>query len=391
MAPKKTATKRKSVIPAKTCGDCRSVILPTATYLRCDQCKESYHPICVQVDERVSRKLNRDNTAWLCPECEAEVNEDEEEDELDGDEIENSSMKAILAGIHKQLADLTHKCNDISSLKKQCTDISKSQQYLSDSHDNFIAQLKKCTDENKHMRNEITSLTTKCSLLSKELEQVKAQVNSHEQAKLSSNVLIRGIRLADDPQAAVHKIAALIEMQQELSKDITVKRITYPKRDPVLVVSFTDEQLKRKFVKEAKKKRISTQMFGYEGADKPVYVDEQLTRETFLLFKHAKELKTKGCKFVWIANGDIMIRTDESAPYIKITNKHQIDKIEKSLREAKRTDNKGERDKLLRSNANSKSTADNQHDKRSEKNEKKQTGKTKHTAEHSSDEYDDAN
>lgn len=339
------STKRKSIGAVKTCGDCGSVILPTSPQIRCDQCKKSFHSLCKKIDEKVCRKLARDKTPWHCDDCASDDEEDEEEEE----DIDTMSIKKILAAIQKQLTELTSKCNEISALKKKCNEISTSQQYLSDSHDTFITQIKQCTEENKHLRDEVTALTKKCSLLSNEMEQIKSQVNAHEQAKLSSKVLIRGIKVNDDPLDAVNKIATIIEMQGQIKDTVTAKRLTYQNREPVIVVEFNDEHLKRQFVKEAKKKRISTQMFGYEGEIIPIYVDEQLTRQTFLLFKYAKKLKKIGCQYVWIANGDIMARINATSQFVKITQKHQVDEMEKELltkpNEQKNTDNNNKKDK----------------------------------------------
>lgn len=339
MTKNKQSNKRKSTGAVKTCGDCGTVIEPTVSQIRCDQCKKSFHAECKNIAERVCRKLNRDKTPWLCDTYDDSAIDDPHDGENDeSEDFDNESFKGILTDINKKLSGLTKKCNDLPSLKKKCSDIAnecseiaKSQQYLSDAHDNLIAQIKRCTDENKQLRSEVTALTNKCSFLAKELDQIKSQVNTHEQAKLSYNVLVRGINIDDDPMQAVLKIATLIEMHEKIENSITVKRLSYQNREPVIVITFTDEQLKQQFVKEAKKKRISTLMFSYEGESKPIYVDEQLTRDTFLLFKYAKKLKKVGCTYIWIANGDIMSRVNSTAPFVKIKRKQQVDKIEREL------------------------------------------------------------
>lgn len=345
MAPKKPkdiqaskpTNNRKSVGPVKTCGDCGSVILPTAICIRCDQCKKSFHCVCKNIEERLCRKLNRDKTPWLCEECEvADDDGEDDEEEIDTE----TTMQQTLDAIRKQLSVLEAKCNDMTVLKKKVNEISTSQQFLSESYDDISTQLTKVTEENKNLRNDVNALTKKCSFLTKELEHMKSKVNMHEQEKLSSNVLIRGVQANEEPLAAVKKIATMVEMQNELDNVVTAKQITYENRDPAIVANFTDDNVKTKFVKAAKKKRIGTKMFGYAGDNKPVYVDEQLTRETFSLFKYAKQqLKHNGCQFVWISNGDILTRIEPSSPCVKITHKRQVDEIEKTLLLNKRQQN----------------------------------------------------
>lgn len=89
--------------------------------------------------------------------------------------------------------------------------------------------------------------------------------------------------------------------------------------------------MKNQFVREAKAKRISTQHFGYQGDPKPIYVDEQVTIDTFMLFKYAKQLNKIGCQYVWLANGRIMTRINSTARFARITHKQQVDEIEKEL------------------------------------------------------------
>lgn len=71
-------------------------------------------------------------------------------------------------------------------------------------------------------------------------------------------------------------------------------------------------------------------MYGYAGEPQPIYVDTQITRESFLLFKLAKNLKKIGVKFVWLSlDGDILVREKPNAPIISIKNAAQISEIEK--------------------------------------------------------------
>lgn len=84
---------------------------------------------------------------------------------------------------------------------------------------------------------------------------------------------------------------------------------------------------------------ISTQTLGYTGEPKPIYVDEQLTHETFILFKHAKNFKKSGYNYTWIANGDIMAWLNSTAPLVKITSKQQVDQKERDVFLKKQSDN----------------------------------------------------
>lgn len=354
-----TANKRKS-IGVKTCSDCGSVIASTTPQIRCEGCKKSFHTHCKNIDDRVYRKLKRDNTPWVCEQCDDEVEEEVQSES--GDNIELATLKSILVGIQKQLTELT----------KKHTDVVASQQFLSSAYDQLLAQVSECSKANKQLRSEITSLTTKYKTMSIEMEQMKTQSNTQQQKTLSSNVLIRGVIENDDPYAAVHKIAALIEMQEKIDDTVAVKRIKHDGKPSVIYVTFPNEETKQLFVREAKAKRISTQMLGYQGEPKPVYVDEQVTKDTFMLFKYTKKLKQIGCKYVWLANGHIMTRISSTSRFVRITHKSQVDAIERELL-LKRND--GESEKRETANATTSSTATTSADANKRKKTRKNTQK----------------
>lgn len=110
---------------------------------------------------------------------------------------EEQPLRRILAGINEKLAVLTTKSKEISTLNEiaaDCADIVKSQTFLSEAYEKLKQKWEKCSENNKQLRSEVTALTTKCTDLSRVLQQIKTQLNSNGQAKLSHNVLIRGFR-----------------------------------------------------------------------------------------------------------------------------------------------------------------------------------------------------
>lgn len=99
----------------------------------------------------------------------------------------------------------------------------------------------------------------------------------------------------------------------------------------MIIAEFNNTLKKNEFVKAAKKKRITSTMLGQEGEIKPIYVDEQLTRESYQLFSAAKGLKKIGMKHVWISQGDVLVREKDDSMVVKIQSQNQISEIEKKL------------------------------------------------------------
>lgn len=98
------------------------------------------------------------------------------------------------------------------------------------------------------------------------------------------------------------------------------------------MVKFKNETKRHEFVRAAKGKKISTAMYGYGGDARPIFVDPQLTRESFALFKHAKKLKKIGVAFIWISiNGEILIREKPNTAIVNIKTAAQVDEIEREI------------------------------------------------------------
>lgn len=303
------------------CADCTNVITSTEHQVKCSTCNAVYHAECENVSNREWSKINS-GRQWICSECNTESDDDDEG--LDNDE--NEDIRKMLAGISKKMDTLTKQQQEQT---KQTREVIKSQQFMSTKHDEIFAELKKYKEENKSLRCEVSSLTKKMSSMSLELEQIKAHQNRVDQTKLCGNVLIRGVKDSENAIEAVKKISSLIDFDEAVDDISSAKLIKSADKDPVIVVVFKDDDTKHKFVREAKKKRISSKMYGYDGDEKPIYVDEQLTKDTFLLFKYTKKLKKCGFRFVWLSRGSIMARETSDSAFIKISTNKQVDELEK--------------------------------------------------------------
>lgn len=220
----------------------------------------------------------------------------------------------------------------IEKVMKQHQELFESQKFISMQYDELIKELKKCVEANNNLKKELSAVSRKCIELNDVISLLKLKQNRHDQDKLNNNVIIRGIKENEDAGAALRKIAAISEVAL-LQGDVTsVRQQQYNNKCPVITAQFNCKEKKIQFVRAAKTKKISTQMYGYDGEPQPIYVDTQITRESFLLFKSAKELKKLGVRFVWLTiEGEILIREKPNDRIICIKNEKQIMEIQKSI------------------------------------------------------------
>lgn len=204
-------------------------------------------------------------------------------------------------------------------------DLSKSQQYLSNNHDDMLIEMKKINTDFQRTKGELKPVQNQYKNMAADIEDLKAKVNNGECDKLKGLVMIRGVPDDEDPLKVVSKIAKIVQI--DVKKDISAT--SWVKK--AVQVTFSNEEKKRAFIKAAKSKRISTTMYGCKGDEKPIYIDEPLTKHTYNLLNEAKKLKKYGVKFIWTSNGDVLMREKENDKVVKVRSEQHIDEIRRQI------------------------------------------------------------
>lgn len=128
------------------------------------------------------------------------------------------------------------------------------------------------------------------------------------------------IDISDDDIVHVTRIAK-INRQSDRPRSILVKLRSPRKRD-ILLAAVT------KFNKKNPKDKLSSQHLGLGGPGVPVFVAEHLTPENRSLHAAAR-IKAKGLayKFIWVRNGRIFVRKDETSQAIAIRCMDSLNRI----------------------------------------------------------------
>lgn len=299
----KSKQSKNSSKNSQKCDYCSEPINDSDIHIKCADCHCLYHIECVDMSKKQYRELKHKDK-WSC---------DNHDDDEDVDESQNDIVKKL------------------NSIAKQIHELTKSQEFFSTKHDDVIEQLKLIREENKNMRQEIASMKKQQHQMRGEIDQLKAKINIFEQNKTGDKVIVRGINKDEDAAEAVKKIAGIIGVVLDANDIVFANQSTAENKTPTITAKFSSQQKKTEFVKAAKKKRLSTQMYGYTGDSKPIYVDEQLTKYTYTLFAQAKQLKKAGIKHVWVSNGDVLYRQADDSPTKRIHSSTQINEIEKAI------------------------------------------------------------
>lgn len=295
MAPSKVKKNEIDEI-GLACSDCGKKMVAADKVIKCSRCSKQYHPSCRQISDRECRNILKDGN-WDCG----------------NHHVKKLSVDAKLDKILKELET-----------------VKKSQEFLSDSHDDLLLVIGKLGEENKSIKNEMRAMAERFKNLKSELDSLKTAAHTSEQTKISANVIVRGLSGAEDPMKAMIKIANIVDSPLETGDIVSAQAIKTADRSHILV-RFASNEKKKELMRSARAKRLGTVMFGYNGENKPIYIDEQLTKQSHYLLMRAKKLKAMGIKYVWVSNGDILVRCKDGDKVTKITSEEHIDNIEKNL------------------------------------------------------------
>lgn len=154
---------------------------------------------------------------------------------------------------------------DQKELAKEQKELSKSQQFLSDNYDKIVEEMKHHVETNSKLKQEVSTLSRKYALLSSTIENMKTNANEQEQTKIGLNVVVRGINGNENAGEANSNIAKIIDVGLSADDIASAKQVHKEGKDSSILVKFNTFGKKKEFVTAAKKKRISTNTYGYRG------------------------------------------------------------------------------------------------------------------------------
>lgn len=339
----RSQNKKRRTSFLQKCVTCDGNINNNDLFLKCCDCVAAHHIQCVNVDKKKYDKIKNKNN-WFCPEHDEEDDDTEEYQQQIGKKLDN--------------------------IVKQLKDITKSQEFLASKHDDVIDQLQQIREENKGARKEIASLKKQQQEMRKEIDELKAKVNIFEQYKTGDKIIVRGISKNEKATEAIQKIAGIVGVDLSPNDIVFANQSTAENKTPNITAKFSNQQKKVEFLKAVKSKRLSTQMYGYDGDSKPIYADEQLTKYTYTLFTQAKDLKKVGIKHVWVSNGDVLYRQNDDSQTKRIHSSFQIKEIEKAIMLSKhKATNTMSRKQSQASRSNINKNKANKNDKRKQTHE----------------------
>lgn len=211
----------------------------------------------------------------------------------------------------------------------------KSVQFLSNAYDEINQKMNSILSENVKLKSENIELKKNNDNLNEQLLKVKANVNDINQENLAKSVSIKGLTKLNESQVKenVFSLGNMANVQISECDINTVVQYSNENNSSIsTIVKFHSLEKRNIFLKEVKKQRVTQQVkISDKTVTKPIYINECLTRDNYLLLSAAVKLKRFGVKFVWTQNGNVLIRQNENKPIVRIKDMKHINAIEETL------------------------------------------------------------
>lgn len=305
------------------CKQCKEKIDIRGKIVICKgECKKTFHKRCARVSDLLYTEICTNKCKiWKCKDCETKPI---------SSSIQTTPSSPVIGMSPAHLTNSNHPqpSNDSTIIAKLETVI----------HQNTTMkhQIESLREELRSVVNEftekITYLQEENKELKRHLDSVNFRLNSIEQHKLKFNVEINGVTTKNNENLADY----VLELGRKVGVTVNNDNITsvYRKKHkakssstyPIIAV-FNNHNLKKTFVKNCRKiQNLNTSILGNEAIDKrPLYVNHQITNMSQFLLSKAKEMKKQGLfKYVWVGEGQVLVRKKDDDPPIIIRNLSQL-------------------------------------------------------------------
>lgn len=220
---------------------------------------------------------------------------------------------------------------ELAPIRAQLDAIEASASFTSSQFDDIAQKMKNMSQENKDLR-------AKCEGLHNTVVDLQARLNAMEQHMRNSNIEIQGVpeHRTENVVTLVNQIAQVVSYKLSDADIITCSRVAslnkQTKRPRSIVVKLRSPRCRDEFYsavskynKSNPKSKLNSGLVGIAGDRVPIYVSEHLSPANKALHAAAR-LKGKelGYRYVWVRNGQIFMRKDDSSRFIHIKNEQTL-------------------------------------------------------------------
>ncbi|KAJ2944059.1 hypothetical protein O0L34_g8396 [Tuta absoluta] len=258
------------------------------------------------------------------------------------DEILTKHNNAMTAQLKQLKLDLETKVTGLhedfkASLKLDLDFIKSELKQVSANQDKLASDQNVLVERTDVIESNVATNTAEVSNLKNQISNLQSDLNSVLQRDRLQNLEISGI-----PDKAKENLTTyMINIGKFIDVVVTSQDIDYitraqprtknPNRPKTIIVKLKSRLIKDSIISAARgKQKILTSDIGITTSGEPVqiFINEHLTPSNKLLYLQArKKKKLANCEFVWVRDGKIFARKNETSPVIPIRSPIDLEKI----------------------------------------------------------------
>ncbi|XP_045777094.1 uncharacterized protein LOC123875358 [Maniola jurtina] len=334
------------------CAGCLKDITSDRRSMRCFLCEKYYDLSCCGLSDMQYKKLNAaTKTTWKCPTCQARLrsggdNSDTPirstskstssvtQPDLDAyiaesvNKIISSTMGSIILDV------LSRELKPIKSDMALLKDIQHSISYVSNELDDIKKSFTLLKDENaklikvnEDLKVTVNDLNTRLCILEQHSRENNLEINGIPENK-SENLVNTLQQMGNIISHPIQENVILsctrvrkLDPSTDRPRSVIVKLPNTKTRDSILAAV-------AKFNKNNPNDKLSSKHLGYGTTKSPVFVTEHLSPYFKALHAETRRLaRDKGYRYIWIRNGRIFIRKNDTSPAKQIRDKESLKSI----------------------------------------------------------------
>uniref|UniRef100_A0A8D8ZBT7 Zinc finger PHD-type domain-containing protein n=1 Tax=Cacopsylla melanoneura TaxID=428564 RepID=A0A8D8ZBT7_9HEMI len=313
-----------------SCSRCEdSLILEDA--IKCSMCENSMHYGCGSMTETSFRKLGKERKlVWKCPDC--KMKKDTTTKTQSTTIISGSAAGGVGGGSsdgsdgHKSgngESALMEQFNKLANeLRASMSELERSVQYASNQSDSMLTEFQELKKTFQDLQKNQQDLMNENVVLKKTVKDLKNQVHEVDQRSLDHNVEINGVPETIQEERVLPLLCDAMNIPAPDVSHYTVKRsrVGAPGRIKPVHVQFESKYTRNQILKASKGFKPKASHITKDPKDTGnVYVNEELTPHNRELFFNANKIKKeKQFRYLWVAEGKILLKKSDQARTIRI-------------------------------------------------------------------------
>lgn len=296
------------VMASKQCRACHKNI-GRRIKLQCGRCSGYFHLDCGNVSEVDARLMQAEKTTWTCNDC-------------DTQRSRRSSM--FIPSPKTNGDDMTELKNMIRELQTEVREVKRSMDFINEKYE----EEKK---RNKIMSDMFAEISQDNQILKERVHKLESVLNNQNLSKIKQNLCISGFPLNGDNKKAspddLVKLCTALNVPVTINDFEAIRQFNTQNGIKVTVTLKNLELKNQILIARSKKGKINPVKCGLGTSEAPIFIDEELTKETYNLFKKAKALKELGYKYVWHRNGKVLMRKNDGDNAVHIKNDAALNEL----------------------------------------------------------------